>query len=148
MASTVTQIIAQIKAIAAGELGLSWTELPHVLDLTKNDERRSRKGYGARPLAASDAQSTTSTYALDHVFELVLMMAVPKNDDDSQAMAVIGTLYDMQDEILRRAIRQKMNMPFSILMVSNPALSEPEFVNDRQFVALRQQFNVRYRQTI
>jgi hypothetical protein len=148
MATTVTQIIAKIKEQAGTELGAEWTELPHVLDLTKNDNRRGKQGYGVRPLSASEAGGITNTYTLDHGFELVLMASVPKHDDDSQTFDVIGTLYDKQDELLKRMIRTKLGLPGVVLLVSAPNLAEPEFINDRQFVALRQTFNVRYRQAI
>jgi hypothetical protein len=148
MAANVTSIIIQIKAITAAKLGAGWAEMPFVTDLAKNDERRARKSYGVRPLPAASTQTVTNSYALDHVFELVLMQAIVKQDDDSEAMATIGDLYDQHDEVFRQLARAKVNLPGLVLLVSEPALPEPEFIGGRQFVALRQQFNVRYRQAI
>lgn len=148
MAATVTSILTNVKAAALAELGSGWQEMPHVLSLEKNDERRGRKAYGARAMSAGNAPTITNSYALDHTFEVVLMDDVPRNGDDTQAQAVIGTLYDKQDEILKRMIRTKLSLPTTVLLVSSIGLSEPEFVGDRQFVALRQQFNVRYRHAI
>ena len=148
MADTVSQILTQAKAIAAATLGTGWNELPYVLDVSKNDERRAKQGYGVRPLPANEAPSVTNSYALDHGFELVLMGSVAKPDDESQAMTLIGTLYDKQDEIFKSMARAKLNLPGTVLLVSQPALSEPEILASGKLIALRQQFNVRYRQAI
>jgi hypothetical protein len=148
MAATVTTIMTEIKSLAASSLGNAWHELPNSIDLKGNDSRRGSKGYGVRPLGAADAPSVTNSYSLDHVFEVVLMDRNPRKDDESQAMAVLGDLYDKQDEIYKSLVRTKVNLGGTVLLVSNPSLSDPEFVNGREFVALRQQFNVRYRQTI
>lgn len=148
MAATVSSIMTAIKSIASGYLGADWRELRSVMNLSANDLRSASKGYGVRPLPATSTESVTNSYALDHGFELVLMNSNPKVDDESQAMTVVGDLYDKQDEILKLIMRTKANLPGTVLIVTNPALSEPEFVNGREFVALKQQFTIRYRQTI
>jgi hypothetical protein len=148
MAATVTSILTEVKAIASAYLGDTWHELPNVTALTSNDLRRGSKAYGVRPLAASNAPTVTNTYALNHGFELVLMDKNPRRDNESQAMAVAGSLYDKHDEIFKLIARSKVNLGGTVILVSEPSISEPEYVNGREFVALRMQFNVRYRQTI
>jgi len=148
MATTVSSIMTQVKALASAELGTAWHELPNVLSLDANDDRRGSKGYGVRPLGASDAPSTLNSYALDHQFQLILMDSVARTDDDSQAMTVAGNLFDKMDEIYKSLVRTKVNLAGTVLIVGSPSLSEPEFIAGNKFVALRQNFNVKYRQTI
>jgi hypothetical protein len=148
MATTVSDILTQAKSIAAAKLGASWHELPSATNLASNDVRRGAKGYGVRPLGAASAPTVTNAYALEHVFELVLMDKNPRKDDESQAVAVVCDLYDKQDEIFKQMVRAKLNLGATVVNVSGPSLSEPEFINGREFVALRQQFNVLYRQAI
>lgn len=148
MATTVSSILAQIKVIAAANLDATWKEMPSVLNLEGNDLRRGAKSYGAKPGAASSAATVTNSYALDHVFELVLMDKNPRKDSDAQAFTVIEDLYSKQDTIYKAMVRAKLNLGGTVLLVSNPSLSEPEFINSRELVALRQQFTVKYRQAI
>ncbi len=148
MATTVGSIITQIKAIAVAQLGVDWKENPNAYDLTQSDSRRGPKTYGVRPLAASNTSTVTNAYALNHSFELVLVDRVARKNDASQADTVIADLYDKQDEIFKDMVRAKLNLSPTVMLVSEPQLSEPEFINGQEFVALRQQFNVRYRQTI
>lgn len=148
MAATVASIITQAKAIAAAKLGAGWQELPRVLDLDGLDARRGAKGYGVRPLSASNTPTVTNAYALDHGFQLILTDTNPRKDDDSQALTVIGVLFDQMDEIYKEFVRAKMNLGGTVLLVGEPSLSEPEFISGKEIVALRQNFNVKYRQTI
>lgn len=148
MAATVGNILGEMKVLAAAYLGTDWQEMPNVYDLTKCDARRNAKSYGARPLAASDVGTVTNAYALNQGFELVLMDTLPRKSDSSQATAIITDLYDKHDEIFKAMVRVKMNLGTVVMIVNEPQLSEPEFINGQEFVALRQQFNVRYRQTI
>jgi hypothetical protein len=148
MSATVTTLLTNLKTISAGVLGGSWHPLRNVMDLQSNDLRTGAKGYGVRALSASSAATVTNTYALDHVFEVVLMDTVPRKDDESQAMTVIGTLFDLQDEIFKQIVRTKAGTGGTVILVSEPSLAEPEFVSGKEFVALRQQFLIRYRQTI
>jgi hypothetical protein len=148
MAATVSNILEQIEATAAATLDPPWHEVPNVFNLAGTDVRRGAKAYGVRPLPANSAASVTNSYALDHAFELVLMDSNPKRDDDAGAIAVIGDLYDKQDEILKAMMRTKLNLAGTVLLISEPTLSEPEFLASGALIALRQQFNVRYRQTI
>lgn len=148
MATTVTSIMAQAKVIAAASLGATWKEMPSVFNLESNDLRRGAKSYGVKPGAAASAATVTNSYALDHVFELILMDKNPRKDSEAQALAVIDDLYDKQDTIYKAMVRAKLNLGGTVLLVSNPSLSEPEFINSRELIALRQQFTVKYRQAI
>jgi hypothetical protein len=148
MAATVGSIITEIKSVASSKLGSEWKEVPNVYKLSGTDTRRGSKSYGARPLAAGSTGTVTNAYALDHQFELVLMDVFPNKSDSAQAEAVISNLYDKQDEIFKQIARSKINLPTTVMLVSEPQLSEPEFINGQELIALRQQFNVRYRQTL
>lgn len=148
MATTVQSILTQVKAIAAAELGADWREMPHVYNLEANDTRRAGKSYGVKPLGATNTGTVTNAYALDHVFELILIDKGPRKDSDEQAEAVITNLYDKHDEIFKAMVRVNLGLPTTVLMISEPNLSEPEFINSRELIALRQQFTVKYRQAI
>lgn len=148
MSATVTSILTAGKAQMATTLGATWHELSNVYDLARNNLRAGAKGYGMRPLGADDTDTVTRAYDLIHTFETVLMDTVARQNDDSQAETVIGTLYDKQDEIFKVFARLNINLAGTVIYVARPSLNEPEFVGGGKFVALRQQFQVRYRQSI
>lgn len=148
MATFVSQILTQIKAIIAAELGNTYTELPRIYDLSKSDLRRARLGYGVRPLDATPAETVVRAYTLDHGFEIILTDTIARDDSDAQRETVLNTMYDKADEIFKDLVNQKINLATFVMNVSQPSLSEPEFIDENKLVILRMQFIVKYRSAL
>jgi hypothetical protein len=146
MATTVSNILASMESIAAAQLGGSWKKLQHLFDLSKNDLATGSNGYAARPLAGSNAPSLTNSYTVDQVFELILTNTTAPGDDVS-IMTAASDLYDKQDEILKIMMRQKLNLS-NVLLVNFLNIGEPERFDGSEFVTVRQQILVKYRQAI
>ena len=148
MATIVQNIIANAKSTAATVCGADYKELRFVYAVDKNDIRSAEKGYGIRPLPAVPAESITKHYTLDHQFELVLTDTIGRSDDDSQRTDALNTMYDKADEFFKSIVNTKLNLAATILNISEPSISEPEFVLDNKLVILRMQFTVKYRSAL
>lgn len=145
MATTVSDIITQVKSIAAAELGATYQELRYVYDVSGNDIRAGKLAYGVRPLEAETVAGVTREYTLNHRFELILTDTIARANSDEDAQAALGTMYNKADEIFRDMVKSKINLASVVLGVFEPSMSEPEFFNEQKLVVLRMQFTVRYR---
>lgn len=149
MATTVANIMTAVKESITGLLGAPWHEMRNVNDLEKNNDLRSgSNSFGIRPLDAQNVATVTNSYMLDHLFEVVLMQSLPRKDDTAQSNAALVDLYDKQDEIFKQLARTKLTLFAVVIDVHDPELIAPEYVKGGSFVALRQQFRVKYRQAI
>lgn len=148
MATIVQDIIAQSKVVYLGAFPGA-QELPYIFDVEKNDLRRSEDSFGIRPLSASNAETITRNYTLDHGFELILTRSVPRgNQDDSQKIAALEVLYDRGDEFFKALVNTKINLPSVVLNVFDPEFSEPEFDEGGKIAILRMQYVVKYRSSL
>lgn len=148
MAQQVQNIITEANAIAASYLGANWKSLRYVLEIAKNDIRSGYQAYGVRPLEASSVSGPIGFYSLDHRFELVLCSTYARHDSDSEIYTVLYDLYDKADEIYQLFEGTKLNLVGTVLLLSEPSVSEPEVLAEQGLVALRNQFTVRYRSTV
>jgi hypothetical protein len=147
VATTVGSILTNMESISAACLGAGWKKLQHVFDLAKNDLATGANGYGARPLAGSAAPSITNGYTIDQAFELILTNSTAPGTD-AAIMTAANDLYNKQDEILKVMVRQKLNLASTVLLVNFSSIGEPERFDGSEFVAIRQQILVKYRQLI
>ena len=145
MATIVENIVDNSKSTAATVLGAGYKELRFVYAVEKNDIRSAEKAYSVRPLSAIPAESTVKAYTVDHQFELVLTDTIGRSDDDTQRTDALMVMYDKIDEIFKAFINTKLSLPATVLWVSSPSISEPEFVLDNKLVILRMQYTVKYR---
>jgi len=148
MANIVEQIYDAIKSEVATSLGASYQELPFVFDVSKNDLRRIKKGYGVLHKSATSADSVTRVYALDHSFQVIFTETNGRTNSDADAQEALNVLYDKIDEIFKGMVLRKLGLNSIVLLVFEPSIEEPEFLDDNQFLVLRFGFIVKYRQTI
>lgn len=149
MSTHVTSIISGIKTTVAAELGADFSELPFVQDLTKNNKRTARYGYGVRPLDANTADGgVVRAYTLDHRFEVVLTESFVNRSSDAEIEACLGRLYDKADEVFKELVNSKAGVPDVVLSVSEPSMTQPEVIEAAKIVAIRLQLKVKYRSTI
>lgn len=148
MATIVQDILTNVKSTASTVLGALYKELRFVYSIEKNDLRSTEKAYSCRPLSASPAETITRHYTLDHQFELVLTDTIGRADDDTQRFDALHVMYDKADEIFKELVNTKLGLPATVLLVTSPSMSEPEFINDNKLVILRMQFTVKYRSAL
>ena len=141
----VSDIITQAKARMASLLGATYSELSYVYELTKNNQRQLKLGYGMRPLSATAAEGVTNFYTMSHSFEVILTDVFAKDTDDSEKITKFDTMYENADMIFKDLLGAKINLPLVVLTVNGQELLEPEVFRDDNFLALRMQINVIYR---
>lgn len=149
MAAIVTTILTNMLSTISTTLGAGYQELRHVYDVTKNDIRTAKLAYGVRPLSAlSSDPGMLRAYTVDQSFEIILSDTITRGASDAERTTAIGTMFDKADEIFKVLVNTKAGAASYVLVVNNPAMSEPEFLEDNQIVLLRMQLNIRYRSTI
>lgn len=145
MAATSSSIFDGIKTIVAANAGATFQELAYVINVEKNDLRRIKNGYGVRYLEANPSDGVTRHYTLDQRFEIILTTSNPRKNDDSGLLSSTSTLYDLIDDIFKDLVNSKVGLPSLVLLVYQPTISEPEYLNDNDFIVLRHQVTVKYR---
>jgi hypothetical protein len=145
MSATTSSIYTAILGVVATNAGASYQELPYVINVEKNDLRRIKNGYGVRYLEANASEGVTRHYTLDQRFEIILTTSNPRKNDDSDLLTATATLYDLIDDIFKDLVATKVGLPSLVLLVYEPSISEPEYLNDNDFIVLRHQVTVKYR---
>jgi hypothetical protein len=149
VSTIVTDILTNAKSTISTTLGASYQELRFVYDVSKNDLRAAYLAYGMRPLSATTADSgTVRAYTLDQGFEIILLNTSARPDSDAEKTTAIGVMYDKCDEIFKALVNSKAGVPSYVLVVNQPSISEPEFLEENKVIVLRMQLNIRYRSTI
>lgn len=155
MSNHVASIITEMKSIVATTAATitvedgSWSELPFVHDIAKNNKRSGRYAYGVRPLDASPAENALlRTVSLDHKFEVILSDSIVSRQSDEEVETSLGILYDCADEIFKELVNSKVNLPNLVLSVSEPSVLQPEVIEASKIVAIRLQLKVKYRSAL
>lgn len=148
MSKIVGDIYDSVKSIIVANIPAAYQELKFVHDVEQNDTRVLEKGYGLRFLSGDPVESLTKSYHIDQNFEMVLTNTNPRQANDSQAITVEKDLYDAADDVLNKLILTQAGQPGTVLLVSSPSFSEPELLQENQFVVLRVQFIIRYRRNV
>jgi hypothetical protein len=78
----------------------------------------------------------------------MLTDTIARDDSDAQRETVLNTMYNKAHEIFKDLVNQKINLASFVMNVSQPSLSEPEFIDDNKIVILRMQFVVKYRSNL
>lgn len=145
MATTVADILTESRSIASTTLGATWQRLQFIFDVTKLNERTGKQAFGIRPLGAVPNETVTKSFTQDHDFELILSDTFARGQSDIQREEVLDVMYDRQDEIMQQMVLTKINLSSTVMNVSQPTISEPEFFDDNKLVVLRTQYTVKYR---
>ena len=145
MANIVKDIVENSRTMISGVLGVDWQELRYFYGVENNDERSAKKGFNVIPLGASSVETVLKFYTLDQTFELVLVDTVTRDEGDTEKEVVLFEMYNQADEIFIKLVNSKVNGLASVLLVAEPSISTPEFLDDNKFVVLRMQYVVKYR---
>lgn len=143
----VEQIHTAIKTTCASVFGADYVELRRVFDPSQNDQRGAAKAYGVRHLSASSADGVMRYYTMDHGFEVQLSRSFTDRTDDAETQSVINEMYDLIDDLLVEVFLKKLSLPSIVMIVDNPAISEPELLENGT-VLIRTSFNVKYRNAV
>lgn len=145
MAVIVSDIITGIRSVASTALGAGWQVLRNWYEVEKNDVRSAAQAYNARPLGAIPVDGVMKYYTVDQTFELILTDVIARGHGDSERETALLVLYNKADEIFKDLHNTKVNGTSGVLLVSQPSLAEPEFLDEKKIIVLRMQFVVKYR---
>lgn len=145
---TVKDILTESRSIASTVLGPTYQRLAFIYDVTKLHERQARLAFGFRPLGAVPVPSVTKSITQDQEFELILTDTFGRGVTDEQREAALDVMYDKQDDIMAQMMLTKINLASVVISVTQPSISEPEFVDDNKLIVLRTQYIVKYRRLL
>jgi hypothetical protein len=145
--SIATDVLTNITSTVATTLGSDYQLLQYVYDVSKNNERTAKQGYGVRPLSASSADGVNRVYTMAHGYEVILTDSLVSGRNDAGLTTSIKTMLDKADEIFKALVSTKVGVS-SVLNIFEPAISEPEIFEDKKIVVLRLQFVVLYRSAL
>lgn len=150
MALTVQNIKTQAKTIIVAQLTASLGSAPirlkFIYEVEKNDARVLRNGYGIRALGAiPSAASITQAITLDQDFEVILTDTVPNSSNDDQREDVVDKLFSSGEDISAEFINTRINIPLTVLKVSQPTFQLPEFLDGKKALVFRMLVTVTYR---
>jgi len=145
MSTIVGDIVDESKALAVTTFGVTYHELNHIYDLTKNNIRLQKLGFAIRPLSADSVDSILKNYTLDHIFELILTDTTVRNDDDAVTETKFNTMFEKGHDFFKALVNTKINLATSVLNIQEPAFGEPEILPEVKLLVLRMQYTVKYR---
>lgn len=145
MAAIVSDIVTGVRSVASTALGAGWQVLRNWYEVDKNDIRSAALAYNVRPLGAIPVDGVMKYYTVDQTFELILTDVVARGHGDSERETALLVLYNKADEIFKDLHNTKVNGTSGVLLVSQPSLAEPEFLDEKKIIVLRMQFVVKYR---
>jgi len=145
LASIVSDIVSGVRTVASTALGAGWQTLRNWYEVDKNDVRSAAQAYNVRPLGAIPVDGAMKFYTVDQTFELILTDVIARGHGDSERETALLVLYNKADEIFKDLHNTKVNGTSGVLLVSQPSLAEPEFLDEKKIIVLRMQFVVKYR---
>lgn len=147
MSTIVGDIHTKILSLTATELGVSWSKMRRVFEPERNDLRATFMSYGVVHGAASDADGVTGVYTFDHNFRVKLLTTIVDRTNDDAIQTSINDLYDNIDNLIKKFVSTKLELPTTVLNVDTPGIDEPVIL-DNKAVLLEFTFNVKYRQAL
>ena len=145
----VEQITSSMITEAQTALGGDYKELCYFYDLEKNGFNSNAKRFGVIPVEAKSVLTVAKAYTLDHSFQLIVTdNYFNKEDGDISQREVANQIYDKVDEVTARIYASKVGIPSIVFFVSLDSISEPEFLEDDNVVAIRANYIIKYRRNI
>jgi len=127
----------------------TFSELKYKLKVEDNHFEENSKKFGVRPLEANSVPGVTQSITLDQEFEIILTDNYINLDisDEEQRIKTFN-LYDRLDTIYTDLINTKAGIPLIVLNIPSLTISQPEYLEDDNVVALRAQILIKYRRSL
>ena len=146
--SEVTTIKAAVKARVASVLGSSYSELPHAIDVEKNNFRSNSLGYGVLSGAISqdEAFGVLKSYSVNQAFTIKITDTFKtKPTDDSDRQTTIDNLMDKVLNIYKDLINTRAGAPSLVIQVADLELDDPEVFEDSNVAVVTMNITIKYR---
>lgn len=142
----INDIIAGLSSRVSAVLGPDYSQLPYVIDVSKNNYNSNAKRYGVRALTATETASVTKNVTQLQSFEITLTDAYYESKlDDSAAVQTAHNLQDSVLDIYKDLINTKAGAPSVVMNISNLIVSEPEYLDDSKVVVIRATMDILHR---
>lgn len=143
----VKEIQEAIRPIIESVTGHS--RLNYEYDIERNANDGMTAGYGFIPSVADfvDGQSLGFT-TKDHTFQCVLTDDYSNSDCDEGQNDTVLELYEKEQNLLKELQKSRLVLPTptnQVLLIRGLSIEEPEFLGENSTVALRVNFNIRYK---
>jgi len=131
------------------ELVTSFSKLPYVYDVSKNDWKRSQDGYGVRSLVAQESPGATKRLTYVQSFEVVLSKGyIQSSVDDLSLQSAVKEASDLLHSVFIDLEQTRVGIPNTVLNITNFSLQEPIIYEDQKVVVLTAEIDVLYRLTV
>lgn len=149
MSTLVTDLLASIKSAVGTTLGVEFSEIPYVADVSKNNFNNNNNRYGVQSLASNETDSVTKFVTMLQSFEVVLTKAyVDDGISDSDKQSKTVDAQDLVYDIYRDLVNTKAGVPAIVINITDLEMSDPEYLDKEKVVVIRASFNVLYRFTL
>lgn len=146
MATKVAQIIDGMEGEIVTKLGVSYSKLNYVYDISKNTFKGNANRYGVVPLDATNNPTIIKASTLDHIFQVVLTDEYRNSPTgDLNLQETIEGLYDKMNDLEEQFYQSKIGVPSIVIYMELSSIEEPEILEDHKIAALRGNFLVKYR---
>lgn len=131
------------------ELGTGYKKLAYVEDVAKNSFRTNTDRYGTRALAVNQLPGVTKFVTLQQDFEVVLTRGYVESSisDDSQVDDALDLRAELLD-VYKRLVNNRGGLPNTIILITDLAVGEPEYLEDDKVVIIRASMQVQYRYSL
>lgn len=148
MSNVVETIVNAFKSNVATNLGATYSELKYVFDVSQNNFKTNKKGYGVVPSSGETFSGVMTHYTMRQSFQVILTDDYVNKLGDSGQQTSLMSMYSKMDDIFVDVLNQKLGLGSTILLVESMTLEEPEFLDDNNVIVLRSNFTVQYRKAL
>lgn len=146
MIDSMRDITNSIGAEIVAELGVGYSTLPFLEDVSKNNFRSNNNRYGVRALGASEVPGVTKNVHITQSFEVVLTKGYYESNlgDEKQTEAA----YDNRENVLdiyKRLVNTRAGIPGTVLNIQNLVVSEPEYLVEEKVAVQRATMDITFR---
>ena len=143
--TAVNTILAGIETRLAAVL-TTFTQLSHVLNISRQSFANDNDYYGVYPSAAVEVEGVHTAYTVRQTFNVVLTRGyITSAQGDSGIVTIIEDLYDSMHDVFVDLHKQKAGAPSVVMVVNNRSIEDHEVLEDQKIVVLRGSIDILYR---
>ena len=144
--SNISTIFSGIKTVIQAKLGSTYSELSHVVDLSKNSFYSLSTRYGVMPQGSKEQSGVTVANTLDQGFKIILTDEyVSDTIEDASIIAKQVALIGLFEDIFRELVRTKCGAPSVVMFVGDFAIEECYLIEKQKIIIVEAHVNVRSR---
>ena len=139
-----------IETRVAGVLGVTYSELAHILEVEKNSFKRNAKRYGVLGLSISqnEGAGVMGKYTVDQVWTIKQTDSFAnKQITDTNQISAIDVLMQNTLDIYKDLCNSQAGSPALVTQLNNLSVEDPEVIDDN-IVVVTMSFLITYRKLL